>query len=119
VNYIALFQCSVKASLVYKESHKTGTQNGIYSNISCSSYQWKNAICKYNDLCNYQIVQLFFLENGTWVVDCFVGSEQIYLLSIVFLCYYCDGLHTEIHSYRYFRFIWGRFFGNSLLLNNV
>jgi len=42
VNSITLFQCSVKASFVYKESpNKIGTQNGICSNIFCNGYRGK------------------------------------------------------------------------------
>jgi hypothetical protein len=61
----------------------------------------KNAVSKYCYLCSYQII--FILScNGTWVVNGFVGSLQIYLSSIVSR-QYCHGIHNEMqYSDRYY-----------------
>ena len=50
----------------------------------------KNAVYKYHEC------TVILSCNGPWVVDGFVGSLQIYLLSIVVSWQYCHGIHNEI-----------------------
>jgi hypothetical protein len=93
-------------NLVIKLVHRMGFVQ-IFSVVVTKE---KNALCKYHDLCSYQIVQLFFLVRYMGGGG-FVDSLQIYLLSIVVSWQYCHGIHNEIYSDRYYLcFIWRSFF---------
>ena len=84
-------------NLIIKLVHRMGFIH-IFSIVVTKE---KNAVCKYCDLCSYQIIVILSC-NGTWVVNGFVGSLQIYLLSIV-SWQYCHGIHNEIqYSDRYY-----------------